>query len=374
MQLTLPTLQSMLAGMAASAQSACTQLLDLTIGSPARALLFASAQQWSWQQSNIYRVLAASRLATSSGTDIDTFIADYGCPPREAATFATGLVTLARFVPATAATVPVGASVRTGDGSLTYVIGADPTNPTWSAAIPGYVVPVGTASITVPVECTTAGSQGNVIAGAISLLGSAIPGIDTVNNGAAFVDAADGETDAQVQLRFALYIRGLSKATLTAVESAIADVQAGLVYSVTENVDEQGSFRPGHFVCVVDDGSGSPPATLLSSVYAAVDAVRPVCSTFSVQPPAVNAVNVALSITVSSGNKASLFTAVSTAVTAYVDATPVGGTVSLTRIAAAAYATNSTIVNVSAITINGVAADLVAPTSGVTKASLVVVS
>ncbi len=374
MQLSLPTLQSMLQGMAAAAQSACTQLLDLTIGSPARALLYASAQQWSWQQANVYRVLAASRLATSSGADVDTFISDYSCPPREAATYATGPVTLARFVPATAATVPVGASVRTGDGSLTYVIGADPTNPMWSAAVPGYIVPVGTSSITVPVECTTAGTAGNVIAGAISLLGSAMPGIDTVNNSAAFVDASDGETDAQVKLRFALYIQGLSKATLTAIESAVADVQAGIAYEVLENVDEQGSFRPGHFVCVVDDGSGTPPAALLSAVYAAVDAVRPICSTFSVQPPTLNAVNVALTITVSSGNKAALFTAVATAVTAYVDATPVGGIVSMTRVAAAAYATSPTIVNVSAITINDVASDLVAPARGVVKASLVVVS
>ena len=62
MQLSLPALQSMLGGMIAAAQSAASALLDLTVGSPGRALLQASAAQWSVQQSNIYRVLSASPL------------------------------------------------------------------------------------------------------------------------------------------------------------------------------------------------------------------------------------------------------------------------------------------------------------------------
>ncbi len=376
MQLNLPTLQSMLGGMVAAAQAAASALLDLTVGSPGRALLQASVGQWSVQQSNIYRVLSASRLSTSTGSDVDSFVGDYGLT-REAAIAATGAVTLSRFSTLGSATVLVGTTVRTGDASATYAIGADASNAAYSATLGtsgGYLFQPGVASITVPIVAVVAGSAGNVVVGAISLFGQAVAGVDVVSNGAPTTGGADAESDAALRARFVLYIGSLEKATLLAIEAAAASVQAGLTYEVRENVAEDGSVRPGHFVVVVDDGSGAPSAALKSAVYAAVDLVRPLCSTFSVQSPSILYVDVALTLSVSSGSKLALVAPIESAITAYVDTLIVGGTLSLTRVSALAYGASSTIANVTSVTLNGMASDVQAGAGVVVKARSVSVN
>ena len=377
MQLTLPTFAGLRASAIAAAQAACTTLLDLTSGSPARALIEADLSAWQVVQLNVYRVLGATRLSTSIGPDVDSFIADWGCPAREPAVAASGQVTLSRFVSLGSATVLVGQTVMTGDTTQSFAVAADPALAGWSATLGtagGYVLAAGVSSLTVPVVAVTPGSAGNVVTGAISLFGSALAGIDTVANATPTTGGANAETDAAVRSRFALWILGLEKATLAAVRSAIADVQQGLTYLVDENVDEGGRFRPGHFVVTVDDGSGSPSAALKSAVYSAVDAVRPVASTFSVQSPSVTEVAVALTLTVSSGNKTILLAPLQAAIAAYVNGTPVGGTVSVSRIGAIAWSCSPTVANVTAVTLNGLAADIVAPATGVIKCAAVSIS
>lgn len=371
MQLRLPTLQSMLSGMVAAAQSAASALLDLTVGSPGRAILQSSAAQWSVQQANVYRVLSASRLSDSTGTDVDSFIADYGCPPREPATYAVGAVTLSRFSVVGSATVLVGTTVRTADASQTYVIGADATNAAYSATLGmagGYVLRPGVEDVTVPITATVAGAGGNVIEGAISLFGTAISGVDIVSNGAPTIGGEPGESDAAVKARFVLWVGSLDKATALAIAAAIASVQAGITYQIRENVSEDGTTRPGHFVVIIDDGSGAPSASLKASVYAAVDSVRPLCSTFSVQSPAILYVDVALTLAISSGSKAGLVAPIESAITSYADTLSVGGTLSVTRVSALAYVASPTIVNVTGVTLNGMAADVVAAAGVVIKA------
>lgn len=385
MQLTIQSLGQMLSSASAAAQAACTQFLDLSVGSPARAILRATSALWSVQQANVFRLLKATRLSTSFGVDVDSFVGDYDLL-RDPAIFANGVETLSRFSPLSSTTVVVGATVRTGDGSQTYAIIADPANPCWSGAAGtagGYVIPVGMASLDVPIQALVAGSAGNVIAGAISLTGSDMPGIDYVGNAAAIVDGLDAESDAALKVRFVGYVASLSKATVGACLSAVAAVQQGLSCTLRENVDEQGRFQPGHFVVVVDDGSGYPPPALLSAVYAAVDLVRPVTSTFSVQPPSVMRVSVQLTIAVGAGGTKELLLApVNTSVTAYVSGLPAGGTLSITRIAAAAYAVDPSIANVTSVRISILsggtpgtyATDVTAPVSTVIKAAAVTAS
>lgn len=373
MQLTIQRLQDMLASASATAQAACTTLLDLSVGSPVRAILQATSALWSVQQANVYSLLKTSRLVTSSGTDVDTFVGDYGLT-REGARSATGSVYMSRFVPLGSTTVPLGATVRLADGTQTYAVTEDDSNAYWSASSQGYVVPVGVEGVLVPVQCTLPGSAGNVIAGAISDLGTNLGGIDLCTNPAALTNGLDAESDAALKVRFVGYIASLTEATPAAVLNAVASVEQGLSCTLRENVDEQGAFRPGHFVVYADDGSGSPPATLLSAIYAAVDKVRPIGSTFSVQPPSVVRVGIQLTITVSSGVKANLLAPVAKAITAYVDSLPTGGTLSITRIAALAYAASPSIANVTGVSISGSAQDLTAGPSQVIKASSVTVS
>ena len=371
----IQTMQTMLAGMVAAAQSACSAFLDLSVGSPGRAILEADASQWSVQQANVYDVLRQTRLSTSVGAEVDSFVADYGLT-RLPARPATGAITVS-LTPSASATIVVGQTVRTGDGSQTYAVTADPTNPLYSANVApppggtaqgGYVAAAGTAPFPVPIQAMSPGSAGNVATGAVSLWGDAIAGVNNPTNAAPIVDGLDAETDAALKIRFVGYIASLERATPAAVLNAIEGVEQGLTAKLLENEDEAGRFAPGHFWVVVDDGSGYPSASLLAAVSAAVDLVRPVTSTFSVQPPQIAGVTVLLTIAVSSGSKAALFAPIQSAITAYVNSLPVGAPVSVFGVIRAASGVSPAIItNVSGVTINGVPADFAPPMTAVAK-------
>ena len=377
MALSLKTAAGWLSDQAAAAQTSAAAVLDLTVGSPIRAIFEATATVALWLQAQVVSVAASMRLASAVGSDVDSWLADFGLI-RLPATPATGFVTLSRFVTNGSATVQVGWTVRTTDLSQTYLITANTTSAYWDATVGtagGYVIPVGVSGIDVPVTAQVAGSVGNVIAGAIDLAGTAMPGIDTVSNAATTTGGTDAESDAAFKARFPLYIASLDRGTDLAIQSAIAGVQEGLTYLVEENVNEAAQFTPGHFVVTVDDGSGNPSAALKASVYTAVDAVRPITSTFSVQSPIVDWVNVALTLTVGAGStKAALLAPVQNAIANYINALPVGSTLSITRIAALAYGVSPTISNVSGVSINGSGSDLVAGATAVVKTQTVTVS
>ena len=342
-------------------------VIDLTVGSVARTILEANASVALWLQWLILQVLSMTRLSTSTGTNVDSWVGDFGMS-RIPAVAASGQVTFSSYTTSQQRLIVPGVSVKTADGTQIFTVVADTTNAAWSAAQGGFVVAAGVASVTVTVQASVAGAAGNVQAGAIALIASAISGIDTVTNAASFTNGIDAETDAALKARFANYIASLSKATLPAVEYAISSVQQGLSYSVTENSTLGGVYEPGHFLVVVDDGSGAPPSTLLSTVYAAVDQMRPIGSTFEVHGPTLVGCTIGLTISVSVGaSKPAIIGPVAQAIQSYVDALPIGGTLYLTRVVQIAYDTNSAITNVSAVTINSATSDLNPGPAGVVR-------
>ncbi len=265
--------------------------------------------------------------------------------------------------------------MRTTDGSQTFVVTEDATAPGWNQAQNGYVIGVGVTSLDVLVVAQIAGTCGNVQAAAISVLASALSGIDSVLNAAAFVNGIDAESDSAFRLRFQSFMASLSQATLLAVGYAISTVQQGLNYTIQENQIPSGAFQLGNFVIVVDDGSGYPSNTLLSMVQLAVEAVRPVGSTFAVFAPTVTQVNVSLTITAAGGANVTLLTPqIVNAIGAYVNALPVGAPLPATMIALIAYTASPNVSNVTAILLNGQTSDIVVQVSGVIKIGMVVVS
>jgi len=236
MNLALQNFSTLVENMAASVQGAAQSLLDLTVGSVLRAILEANASLALWLQWLIVQVLATTRLATSSGADCDSFGADFGFA-RLPAVAATGFVTLARFSPSVAAVVPEGSDVATAANGQVYTVVADPTNAAYSAALGGYVLAAGVASVTVPVVATVAGAAGNVQPGAISLITSAIAGVDSVTNALVLAGGADAESDAAFRARFGNYLASLARATNLAVGAAVAAIQQGLSYVISENID-----------------------------------------------------------------------------------------------------------------------------------------
>jgi len=374
MRLSLRTFSALVQSMAAAVQASATQLLDLTVGSTLRAVLEANASIGLWMQWLILQVLRTTRAATSNGADLDSWMADLTLT-RLPAVAATGTVTLSRFTPGMSALIPAGALVRTADGTQTFAVAADTSQPSWSAASNGYVVSDGIASLDVPVIAQTPGNVGNVQVGTISMLASALPGIDSVNNTSVFQNGLDAESDDAFRSRFRNFIASRSRATPLAIGHAISSIQQGLNYALQENVDPSGQLLMGSFVVTVDDGSGSPSTALLSTVQSAIDAVRPVGSIFSVQSPTVFKANVSLTITVPAGTaKAPVQAQVGTAIGSYINSLPIGASLPLTKLAQIAYSANPAVVNVSALLANGSAGDVVVALNGVVKAGIVAVN
>ena len=271
---------------AAGMQGRINAFLNFAVGTWLRGLAEAYAGVSLWLQKLALDIQKLTRLATSQGDDIDSFIADFPLSgvTRLGAQAATGLVTFGRYTAGSATVVvPVGTQVKTGDGTQMFVVYADTTNPAYLAsytpagavlATGGYVMPPQVASVQAPVVAAVAGSAGNAAAGAISLVSSNAPGVDTVTNAAAFTNGIDVESDDAVKARFRLAVQARGGGTEAAIRSAVANLKVGMTCEVLQNQDLNGNTVPGLNSVIVDDGSGALSDDLLAAAQAAVNDVR----------------------------------------------------------------------------------------------------
>ncbi|WP_407058850.1 baseplate J/gp47 family protein [Ralstonia syzygii subsp. celebesensis] len=366
-------------------------LVDLSVGSILRSVVEAYSAVALWLQGLILQLLATTRAATSSGTDLDSWVADYGLT-RLPASPASGVVTFSRFTPTQQAVVPVGAIVQTADGTQQYAVTVDTTNPAYSASQGGYVMAAGNASVNAPVVAVSVGAAGNASVNApvvavsvgaagnasvngVNTLGQAIPGVDTVTNAAAFTNGTNAESDAALRTRFIAYVASLSKATKAAVGYAATSLKQGLTYTLVENQQYNGTAQNGYFYLVVDDGTGYPSSTFLATVYNAIDAVRPLTSTFGVFAPVVLAANVGMTITTAAGyDHIATASLVAAALTSYINSLPLGTPLAWSRLAQVAYDASPGVTNVSAVLLNGATADIATTNQQVVKAGTVSVA
>jgi uncharacterized phage protein gp47/JayE len=372
MALNTKTFATIVSDQVTAIQAASARLIDTTIGSIIRSVAEANAAVVLWLQGLLVALLAITRASTSTGTDLDTWMADYSIV-RLPAVAATGNVTFSRFTPTNAATILVGASVQTGDGTQVFQVVADTTNPAYAAGV--YTVAAGVSSLAVKVQAVVAGAGNNVVIGAINTLATAISGIDTVTNAAAFTNGADAESDTALRTRFVAYVASLSKATAQAVGYAITSLQTGLSYTLTENLTYPGATDYGYFYVVVDDGTGTPGSTLLTNVANAINAVRPVTSRFGVFAPVVVNATVVMTATIAVGyDPVATKVIVDNAVTNYINALGLGNSLPYTKILQIAYDASPGVANISALTVNGGTADLAATGKQTIKALAVTVN
>ena len=361
MSLSLRSFATTVSTAVATAQSSCAQLLDASVGSPVRALMEGVGGIGLWLQYLVLQTLLRTRLATSSAEDCDSFVEDFGMT-RLPGTASTGMVTMMSFSPSQQSAVIVpGAIVRTVSG-LSFSVIKDSNLPVWSDVAGGYVRQTDMQSISVPVQCQVAGSSGNVSVGALCLMGTAISGIDTVTNPAAFLNGADQETDAQLRARFPLWLAAKASASRAAVGNAVAGVQTGLSSSLRDGVAADGTVQTGYFTVVVNDGSGSPSDMLLTQVYEAVDAVRALGVGFAVRPPQTLAVNVIMTVVVPmSVVVQQAATAIENALSLDIAGVVVGAGYAYSRLSYLAYVgAGVTVTSVLDVRLNGEQADIVA--------------
>ena len=368
MQLRLQDFATVVAGAAASVQAASRALVDLSVGSVLRAVLEANAAVALWLQWLILQVQSMTRAATSEGADLDSWMGDFALA-RLPAVAAQGQVRFARFATTEAVTVPAGALVRTADAALGFVVRQDSAHPAWNMAAAGYVMGAGVGSVTVPVAAQSPGSSGNVQPGSITLIADALAGVDTVANDAALLGGLDGESDAALRLRFRDYLASRSRATPVAVGYAVASLRQGMRWYIAEGVGT------GQFVVTVDDGSGAPPAGLLADAASAIEAVRPVGTSFAVQPPSISVANVALAITSAPGAvHVAVAATVQVAIYAHIAGLGIGQALAWSRLTQLAYGADPTVINVSGVLLGGGSADLSPGPAGVVRPGSIVVS
>ncbi len=362
----------------AGAQAASTALLNFTQGSVLLAIAESASAVALWLQGMILTVLGLTRASTSSGADLDSWMADYGLT-RLPAVAASGTLTFSRSNTGIQAVVPVGTQASISDGSQIYNVTLDATNPAYSASAGGYVLAVGVGSINIPAQDSVGGSAGNVQASTITVLLGAIPGVDNVTNAAPFTGGLDAEMDAAFRARFILYLQSLNTANLAAVEYAIASVQQGITYTVEQALSypDLGS-KPGYYFVVVDDGTGSPPASLITAVTSAISVVDGCGIQFSVFGPVIITANIAMSIKVASGYSASVVSAaVQTAIANYIASLGLGAqTLAITMLGKVAYDASAgvSLVVDTTTTINGVNADLVTTALNVIHAGTITIT
>lgn len=340
-----------------SIQSIASALINLTIGSVLRAIIEANAAVILWLQGLVTYVLTLTRFATSTGTDADSWGADFGFT-RLPASDASGNVTFSRFTTTAQAVVPFGALLQTTDGTQTFTVATDPTNAAYNLALGGYVIAAGVSSITVPVTAVNAGTQGNVLANTITSIGQGISGVDTVTNADAFINGIDAETDAAYQARFPLFLAALSKGTNAAVTAAVLTVQQGLQLTITADYDYSGTYDPGFFYVVISNGSGSVSSGLLAAVGSAVAGVVALGIRFAVFAATVVTANVSMTITSAPGyTHATVVGNVGVALANFINAIPLGVGLPYTQLAAIAYGVPG-VSNVSAVLLNSGTSDL----------------
>jgi len=368
MQLRLQDFATVVAGAAAAVQGASRALVDLSVGSVLRAVLEANASLALWLQWLIVQVHSMTRAATSEGADLDTWMGDFALA-RLPAVAASGQVRFARFATTDSASVPVGTLVRTADAAQGFVVSADAGHPAWVAAPPGYAMGAGVGSVLVPVVAEAAGAAGNVLAGRISLIADALAGVDTVANENPLLGGLDAESDAALRLRFRDYLASRSRATPVAVGHAVASLRQGLRHSIAEGIGT------GAFVVTVDDGSGAPSADLLEAAAAAIEAVRPVGTSFAVQPPVAHLADVAMTVvTAADAVHVDVAAAAQAAVTAHIAGLGIGDALAWSRLAQLAYGASAAVVNVTGVLLNGGTADLSPGAAGVARPGSIVVS
>jgi hypothetical protein len=385
MQLSLQTKGQIVANMTAAIQGAAATggfTISMNPGSAMLAFVNACAGTYLWLQWLATQVLSAARLATCSGSDCDLFCADFGFL-RIAGTAASGQVTFARYSAGQQAMIPVGATIKTTDGTQSFQLVADTTQAAYSATAYAYIIPAGVVSVTATVQNSAVGVAGNIIAGALGLVTSNIPYVDTVTNPTAFSNGMNAESDAAFKSRFSLFLTSLAKATPIALQSAVLGVAQNLTCAVLSGVQTVGgAFAPGYGVIAVDDGSGATPSATLAAIATAATgpsmlALGAVCTVM--QAPVIIA-EVALTIScATSVQKSAAVPLVTAAVSAYIAGLPVStldipAPLTYSALFKIAYAASANVINVTGVTLNGGQADIGGVAGTVVRAGTVAVS
>ncbi len=345
------------------AASVAGQQPDFSEGSVDLALVEGASSSLLFLQAAVVQVLLLTRAATSNGTDLDSFFADFGFN-REQSTASTGVGQIARSNNTTVLTIPADgtATVLNNDGTQTYTVTPNTTLTYYDIASNTYIIPIGTSTASIGLTAVTAGSIANQAVGAVLLTGANMGGVDTITVLSGLNNGEDTELDAAYRARFITYLAGLARGTLPAIESAIEDTQQGIQYTIANNQDTVGNFEPGNFVVTIDDGSGAPPDSLIAAVDASVQNYAPNTVSFSVRGPTVLPLTISYVATLAPPTGTSVATIdaqLRASTLAYVNSQALGKTpFSVALLTSEIVNSSPYVTNVTQLTVNGGTSDI----------------
>lgn len=177
-----------------SALNAAEPDLDVSVGTVARKLIDAVAESIAEAYSDSHLIQYQYDIDSKSGGDLDDFCALFGIT-RIPSSRAQGVVTFTRpndqFASTTALVIPPGTQVVAQTNPIIYV------QTTVSA-----IMSPGQLTADVPVQAVVAGTSGNVAAGMLVTVATAVSGIAKVINAGPLSGGSNQESDADLRTRF----------------------------------------------------------------------------------------------------------------------------------------------------------------------------
>ena len=226
-------------------------------------------------------ILDSGFVATASGAYLDLKAGEQGLTRKEAIAAST-TVTI---------TGSVGASIAVND-----LVASDTVNFKVAAS---NTIAVGATTMTVTVECETAGSAGNVPVGAIKYFPITIAGLTAVTNDTAVSNGYAGETDAELRQRY--YEKVQAPAT-----SGNAAHYKGWAKEVTGVGDARiiplwngaGTVK----VIIIDSNKTGAESPIVTATAAYIETVRPIGATVTVISATELPINVSATLTIDTGH------------------------------------------------------------------------
>jgi uncharacterized phage protein gp47/JayE len=117
------------------------------------------------------------------------------------------------------------------------------------------------------VACTRSGIFGNTGAATITVMKTAISGVDSVSNAASFTTGLEKETEDQRRARFTAFVQSLSRGTDVSIETG---AKTAILYDISGEIAEQVKqanlvfVTNGVLACYIYNGTGGTSAELIT--------------------------------------------------------------------------------------------------------------
>jgi uncharacterized phage protein gp47/JayE len=194
----------------------------------------------------------------------------------------------------------VGSLAFTGTDGIVVPVGTrvstDENEPIYFVTTQAGTIASGTVTVTATAE--TAGANGNVAPGKITLVLGNVSGVTSVTNSASFDGGADVESDASLLARY--FEKVQQPATSGNAyhyeqwAKSVAGVGDAKVYPLWNG---NGTVK----VALLDEQKTTPPQTTVDAVVTYIESVRPIGATITVVGATETAINVSATLTLASG-------------------------------------------------------------------------